>query len=248
MNSAALIEEYRRGNLVFDVIDAGPTDGPVVILLHGFPQLNTSWETVIPGLTAQGYRCLAPNQRGYSPRARPTRRRDYRMSELVEDVRALIDASGSRRVHLVGYDWGAVVAWGVAQQHPDRVMTLSALAVPHTAAFLKALATSRQIRASWYIYFNQLPRIPEMYFMRGNNAGLSKFCSRQPSKCPPPQTAMPRSWLNPARLPPRSTGIGRFPSRICVESPRKSLFRQCMCGATATPPCYTRPLIVAGAT
>jgi pimeloyl-ACP methyl ester carboxylesterase len=63
------MDQYRRGDLVFDVIDAGPTDGPVVILLHGFPQLNTSWDAVIPRLTAHGYRCLAHNQRGYSPGA-----------------------------------------------------------------------------------------------------------------------------------------------------------------------------------
>lgn len=74
------MDQYSRGELVFDVIDAGPADGPVVILLHGFPQMNTSWDTVIPRLTAEGYRCLAPNQRGYSSGARPTRRRDYRMS------------------------------------------------------------------------------------------------------------------------------------------------------------------------
>ncbi|EUA75337.1 alpha/beta hydrolase fold family protein [Mycobacterium xenopi 4042] len=99
------MDQYRRGNLVFDVIGAGPTDGPVVVLLHGFPQFNTSWSKVIDRLSAAGYRCLAPNQRGYSPGARPTRRRDYRMTELIGDVRALIDASGAGRVHLVGHDW-----------------------------------------------------------------------------------------------------------------------------------------------
>jgi pimeloyl-ACP methyl ester carboxylesterase len=77
------MKQFRRGELVFDVIDSGPADGTVVILLHGAPQLNSSWDGVIPVLTARGYRCLAPNQRGYSPGARPERRRDYRMSELV---------------------------------------------------------------------------------------------------------------------------------------------------------------------
>ena len=105
------MEHYRRDDLIFDVRDAGPPEGPVVVLLHGFPQRNDSWNAVIDRLTVQGYRCLAPNQRGYSPAARPSRRRDYRIPELVADVGALIDASGARRVHLVGHDWGAAVAW-----------------------------------------------------------------------------------------------------------------------------------------
>jgi pimeloyl-ACP methyl ester carboxylesterase len=108
-------KQYTRDGLTFDYIEQGPADGEVVVLLHGFPQLNTSWEAVIDRLTAEGYRCLAPNQRGYSPGARPKRRRDYRTAELVEDVRALIDVSGAERVHLVGHDWGALVAWAATK-------------------------------------------------------------------------------------------------------------------------------------
>ena len=169
--------QYRRGELVFDVVDAGPADGPVVILLHGFPQTNTSWDAVIPKLTAQGYRCLAPNQRGYSPGARPTRRRDYRMSELVADVRVLIDSSGAQRVHLVGHDFGALVTWFAAAQMPDRLATVTALSTPHPIGGLKALVSSRQAFASWYVYVFQLPRIPERVFVGGDGAatGLAKF-------------------------------------------------------------------------
>jgi pimeloyl-ACP methyl ester carboxylesterase len=174
---ALWMDQYTRGGFEFDVIDEGPADGSVVILLHGFPQMNTSWNDVIPRLTAAGYRCLAPNQRGYSPGARPKRRRDYRLPELVEDVRALIDASGARRVHVAGHDWGAAVAWGVAAEMPERVGSLTALSVPHPAAFLKSFATSRQGLASWYMYFFQLPRIPERYLLggEGNTPRLSKF-------------------------------------------------------------------------
>jgi pimeloyl-ACP methyl ester carboxylesterase len=164
------MEQFRRGELVFDVIEAGPADGAVVVLLHGFPEQNTMWQPIITRLTAQGYRCLAPRQRGYSPGARPTRRRDYRISALAQDVRTLIDASGAERVHLVGHDWGAGVAWGVAQQFPDRLLTLTAMSVPHPGAFAKALMTSRQILASWYMYFFQLPRVPEWLLMRRRGA------------------------------------------------------------------------------
>ena len=170
------MDQYRRGDLVFDVIDEGPPGGPTVVLLHGFPQFNASWNAVIPRLTAVGYRCLAPNQRGYSPGARPTRRRDYRVEELVEDVRALIDASGAPRVHLVGNDFSATIAWATAVEMRQRLASVVTMSVPHPAALLKAMATSRQAFASWYSYFFQLPRVPEKYLLRqGDWTALSKF-------------------------------------------------------------------------
>jgi len=165
------VEHYRRGELTFDVIDAGPADGPVVVLLHGFPQFNTSWNAVIDRLTAKRYRCLAPNQRGYSPGARPKRRRDYKTTELVEDVRALIDASGAERVHLVGHDWGAAVAWGAAYELSDRIASMTSFSVPHPAAFLKGWVTSRQGLMSWYMYFFQLPWLPERLLLGADGKG-----------------------------------------------------------------------------
>jgi pimeloyl-ACP methyl ester carboxylesterase len=167
------MDSYRRDGLVFDVRDAGPSDGEVVVLLHGFPQHNDSWNAVIDRLSAHGYRALAPNQRGYSSGARPTGRRNYRMSELVADVGALIDASGADRVHLVGHDWGAAVAWGVAATMPGRLLTLTPLSVPHPAAFMKAIVSSRQALASWYMYFFQLPWLPERVLL-GRNAIVAK--------------------------------------------------------------------------
>lgn len=155
------MDRFTRDDLVFDVVDAGPADGAPVLLLHGFPQFNTSWTGVIERLTAKGFRCLAPDQRGYSPGARPRGRRAYRMPELVEDVRALVDATGAERVHLVGHDWGAAAAWAFAARYPTRLASLAAVSVPHPAAFVRAMATSRQGLASWYMYFFQLPAIPE---------------------------------------------------------------------------------------
>lgn len=172
------MDEFRRGGLVFDVRDVGPPDGPVVVLLHGFPQHSDSWDAVIERLVAHGYRCLAPNQRGYSPGARPQHRRDYRMSELVADVGALIDASGAQRVHLVGHDWGAAVAWGVAAEFPERLATVSPVSVPHPAAFVKSFTNSRQGLASWYMLFFQLPVIPEFLLSRRNGKVVADVLRR----------------------------------------------------------------------
>jgi pimeloyl-ACP methyl ester carboxylesterase len=93
--------------------------------------------------------------------------------ELVADVTALIDALGARRVHLVGHDWGATVAWATAALAPERLATLTTLSVPHPAAFFAALATSRQFVASWYMYFFQLPKAPEWFLGREGGKGLT---------------------------------------------------------------------------
>jgi pimeloyl-ACP methyl ester carboxylesterase len=169
------VERFSRNGLTFDVTDSGPADGEVVVLLHGFPQSADEWNHVVPILTAAGFRCLAPNQRGYSADARPPGRRAYRMSELTGDLSALVDASGADQVHLVGHDWGAVVAWAFANEQPDRVATLTALSVPHPAAFLAALGTSRQFFSSWYMYFFQLPRLPERFLVGRDGTQTKRF-------------------------------------------------------------------------
>lgn len=171
MPDDGLVGQFRRGDLVFDLIECGPVNGPTVILLHGQPQTNVAWEAVLPLLAEAGYRCLAPNQRGFSSGARPRRRRDYRMAELVEDVNVLVDASGARSVHLVGHDFGGLVAWSFAAKHPQRVRTLSSLSSPHPRALQYAMLTSKQGLLSWYAYAYQLPRFPERFYLGADGTG-----------------------------------------------------------------------------
>ena len=154
------ITEVRRAGLTFDVRDEGPVDGEPVVLMHGFPERATCWRYVSPILNAAGYRTLAIDQRGYSPGARPKRRRDYVQSELVDDIVALIDEVGGS-AHVVGHDWGASVSWLVAIMHPDKVRTLTAVSVPHPGLFMKSWTRSAQGIKSWYMAFFQLPVIPE---------------------------------------------------------------------------------------
>jgi pimeloyl-ACP methyl ester carboxylesterase len=159
-DSSKRITSVTRHGLVFDVRDEGPVDGEPVVLLHGFPERATSWRYVSPILNAAGYRTLAMDQRGYSPGARPKRRRDYVQSELVADVVTLIDEVGGS-AHVVGHDWGASVAWLVAIMHPEKVRTLTAVSVPHPGLFLKSWTRSTQGIKSWYMGFFQLPLVPE---------------------------------------------------------------------------------------
>jgi pimeloyl-ACP methyl ester carboxylesterase len=157
--------QVTRGGLAFTITEDGPADGEPVLLLHGFPQRSDSWDDVVPPLVAAGYRVLRMDQRGYSPGARPTGRYAYRISELVEDVAAVIDHYGGR-VHLVGHDWGAGVAWMVAIMRPEKLISLTAVSVPHVGAFLRSFLTSTQGLKSWYMYLFQLPLLPEWLLRR----------------------------------------------------------------------------------
>jgi pimeloyl-ACP methyl ester carboxylesterase len=131
--------------LVLDVDVTGPDDAPAVLLLHGFPQTAHCWRRVLPHL--EGFRTIAPDQRGYSPGARPEDVDAYRMPELVADALALLDGLGVERAHVVGHDWGAAVAWQLGARHPERVQTLSIVSVPHPRAFVEALRTDDDQRA-----------------------------------------------------------------------------------------------------
>jgi pimeloyl-ACP methyl ester carboxylesterase len=155
------LSHYRHDDLTFDVRDEGPLDGEPVVLLHGFPQRATCWRLVAPLLHAQGLRTYAPDQRGYSPGARPGRRRDYRLHHLVDDVVALADEIGGP-VHLVGHDWGAAVAWATAAARPDLLRSLTTVSVPHPAAFARSLLTSDQALRSWYVLALQPPGVAEL--------------------------------------------------------------------------------------
>jgi pimeloyl-ACP methyl ester carboxylesterase len=168
------VDSYRRDGLTFDVRDAGPGDGEPVVLLHGFPQDSTAWDRVAPALHQHGLRTLAPDQRGYSPGARPRGRAAYRLRETVGDVLALLDAAGLASAHVVGHDWGGLVGWALGAWHPDRVRTLTALSVPHPGAMARAMVTSDQALRSSYIGLIQLPLLPERLILAGNGAALRR--------------------------------------------------------------------------
>jgi pimeloyl-ACP methyl ester carboxylesterase len=161
VGQTGVMRTFRRDGLRFDVKDSGPRDGPVVVCLHGFPQDATAYDEVAPLLVEHGFRVLVPDQRGYSPGARPDGRASYALRELVADVLALIDEAGVEKVSVVGHDWGGAVAWTVAGRHPDRVASVTALSTPHPAALQQAALRSTQAARSAYMAFFQVPRVPE---------------------------------------------------------------------------------------
>jgi pimeloyl-ACP methyl ester carboxylesterase len=170
------IHTFAHDSLVFDVLDDGPLDGAAVVLLHGFPERASHWHDVSAILHTHGLRTLAPDQRGYSPGARPRGRLAYRISRLVADTRALIETYGEP-VHLVGHDWGAAVAWATAAAHPDVVRTLTTVSVPHPAAFTRSLTSSDQARRSWYMLAFQPPHVAEL-LARTRPEAIARFLRR----------------------------------------------------------------------
>ena len=137
----------------FDGLAAGPHDGELVLMLHGFPQTSFSYRHQIEDFGAEGFRAVAFDQRGYSPSARPLQVSDYAVSHLVEDVIKVASTLGYDRFHLVGHDWGAAVGWAVAAHHSSKLKSYTALSVPHTDAFSEAMRSpeSSQSEKSQYI-------------------------------------------------------------------------------------------------
>ena len=165
--------QLESNGLVFDAVADGPADGRPVVLLHGFPQTSHSWRHVMPALAGAGMRVVAPDQRGYSAGARPTDTSAYAMTHLVDDVIGMLDALGAEQADVVGHDWGAAVAWQVAGRHPERVRTLTAVSVPHPAAFVEALRTDEdQQQRSQYMRFFQQVGVAEDALLADNAAAL----------------------------------------------------------------------------
>lgn len=150
-------ERVRIGGLDFDLWQDGDPAGQAILMLHGFPADHTCWDSWIKPLVRAGYRPIRPDQRGYSPGARPREIEAYRLGVLVDDALGMLDALGVDQAHVLGHDWGGAVAWALASRHPDRLASLTVLSTPHPRAFLAALGSSRQLAMSWYMGLLQWP-------------------------------------------------------------------------------------------
>ena len=140
-------------------------DGEAVILLHGFPETSRMYYDLIPVLVSEGFKVVVPDQRGYSPGARPSKISDYSIDKLSQDVIDIADAFQFEKFHLIGHDWGSAVGWVTVAFHSERVISWTALSVPHLDAFFKAMNNNpEQQRKSQYIKFFKKPILPEFYF------------------------------------------------------------------------------------
>jgi pimeloyl-ACP methyl ester carboxylesterase len=163
LDDPAVSSEYREVNGVrLHVVTAGDEDDPLVVLLHGFPEFWYGWHRSIAPLVDAGYRVLVPDQRGYNRSEAPDGVRAYRITELSRDIAELIESEDRESAHVVGHDWGAGVAWDLALRRPAYLDHLGIVNVPHPTVFQETLTSNpRQLAKSWYMFYFQLPRIPE---------------------------------------------------------------------------------------
>ena len=161
------------------VMEAGPSDGPMILFLHGFPEFWYGWRRQIPALVDAGFRVIVPDQRGYNLSDKPRGVAAYHVDILARDVIGLLDHFGIQKARLVGHDWGAVVAWTVALQHSDRLEKLAILNVPHPAVMLSFLGKSlKQMRKSWYIGFFQIPGLADWLMKRDDFHAAASLLKR----------------------------------------------------------------------
>jgi pimeloyl-ACP methyl ester carboxylesterase len=158
------------------VVQSGSRYDPLLILLHGFPEYWYGWRHQIQPLSEAGYRVWVPDQRGYNLSDKPAGIAAYRLDELTRDVIGLIDAAGVEQCYLAGHDWGAAVAWWVALKYPERLKKLAILNVPHPAVMVQTLTHSlEQLRRSWYMFFFQIPYLPEAMLRNGDCEALVRM-------------------------------------------------------------------------
>jgi pimeloyl-ACP methyl ester carboxylesterase len=186
------------------VVEAGPPDGPLVILLHGFPEFWWGWRHQITPLADAGYHVVAPDMRGYNRSEVPPEIADYRLETLAADILALADSFGGERFSLIGHDWGGVVAWHLASSHPGRLERLVIINAPHPDLWLRVMKRRpTQALRSAYAAFFQLPRLPEIALGAGNFRVLREMMRRSARDGTFPDDVLQRyveAWSHPGVL------------------------------------------------
>ena len=157
------------GNLAFNCRVSGDEHQELVVFLHGFPESSAMWTALMQSVSKSGYYCVAPDMRGYSEGACPKGIKNYGIKNLVKDILDIVDFLDKEKFHLVGHDWGAAIGWNIVYQHKEKVLSWSALSVPHSRAFGKAIKMDKvQQKKSSYIKWFLLPWLPEIYIRRND--------------------------------------------------------------------------------
>jgi pimeloyl-ACP methyl ester carboxylesterase len=183
---------------------AGPVDGPLVVLLHGFPEFWLEWREYLVPLAQAGFRVVAPDQRGYNLSSKPQGVAAYRLDLLADDIFALADKLGRKTFCVVGHDWGSAVAWWMATRNPLRLERLVTMDAPHPAVWRSAMRDdAEQRRKSWYVQALRIPRLPEFLIRLGGYSGLTKAltsAARKDAFTPEILAQYKTAWQQPGAL------------------------------------------------
>ena len=166
LNNESFADVFIDQNLTFTCRISGMKNtGDTVILLHGFPETSRMWYGLIKVLDSKNYKVIAPDQRGYSSGARPLKISDYKINKLSQDVMNIANAFKANKFHLIGHDWGAAIGWVLSSMFKKKIISYSALSVPHLDAFSNAISNDEiQKKKSYYIKLFRLKLLPELYF------------------------------------------------------------------------------------
>ena len=204
MSDSPVQTSFVNANGLSFEVDRCGNGAKFALLLHGFPESKFSWRHQMPLLAQLGYTVWAPNMRGYGRSSRPSSVGDYHIDHLVADVGSLIDAAKAKDTLLIGHDWGAIVAWQVAIRKTRPLDRLIIMNVPHPACIAREFRTLAQLRKSWYVFFFQIPWLPErLMTMRGGDAIRRAFIDNAIDKARFPVSVtdeFKRSALQPGAL------------------------------------------------
>ena len=186
------------GDVSLHYVEAGDSDGPLVVLLHGFPEFWYGWRQQIAPLVEAGFRVVAPDLRGYNLSSKPGGFRDYTADKLAADVRGLIRELGAESAMVVGHDWGGTVAWTLAMNHPEVVDRLAILNAAHPRKLNEGLRNPRQLLRSWYFFFFQFPKWPEHHARARNWRFFKRFLrDARPQNTPEELDRYVDAWSQP---------------------------------------------------
>ncbi len=213
-------------NIKLHVISDGPDDGPSLILLHGFPEFHYGWRGQIPALVKAGFRVIVPDQRGYNFSDKPKGVSSYGINILANDIIGILDHFGIKETFLAGHDWGAVVAWTIAINHPERLKKLAILNVPHPDVMTHfILENTEQRKKSWYVFFFQIPFFAEWVLRKDNFRNMARMLVGSGQKrafSAEDLTEYKKAWAQPGAL----TGMLNWYRAIFRRSFRYAFHRQ----------------------
>jgi pimeloyl-ACP methyl ester carboxylesterase len=204
IQSAIRFSYYDTNGVKLHVAEAGPTGGPLVVLLHGFPEFWYGWRHQIDDLAQAGYRVIVPDQRGYNKSDKPQGRAAYSLDQLADDIIGLVEITGAESFALIGHDWGAAVGWWIASQYKTTLQRFVALAAPHPFVWIDAIQKfPDQRKKSWYIQAFRLPYLPEFILRWQDFKSMSAAMkeTKRPEACTEHDLVQYRqAWSEPGAL------------------------------------------------